>query len=200
MKIGLLGGTFDPIHEGHIALARKVLAARSLDEIWVIPSHIPPHRNEPIALPDQRYHMCKLALENKEHFVLSDIEYNRREKSFFIDTINYLKSRYPNRDFFFIIGIDAFLDFLSWKEPIKLLHECKLIVINRPGYKSEEFYNFMNTTILKDYNDSVSYLNIETPNVSSTEIREKIKNGDDVSSLLDKHVLEYINQKGLYKK
>ncbi|HEY6085123.1 MAG TPA: nicotinate-nucleotide adenylyltransferase [Nitrospira sp.] len=135
MRLGLLGGTFNPIHNGHLAIARHTREALGLDRILLIPTGDPPHKPDDILAPAKdRYEMVKLAAQQEPGLAVSDIEIRRVGKSYTVDTIHSLIEQYGNEtELFFIIGIDAFLEFPSWKHPEELLRSCNFVVVSRPG-------------------------------------------------------------------
>ena len=117
MRIGILGGTFDPIHLGHLAAAEAAIDCARLDRVIFIPSGMPPHRHEAAANADQRLEMCRLAIDGNKKFEVSDVEVKRGGVSYTVDTLRELKSRYPNDELFLILGWDAAKLFSSWNEP-----------------------------------------------------------------------------------
>lgn len=132
-KIGLLGGSFDPIHNGHVHIAEQVLNQSALDEIWFIPNNQSPQRKRPHFSAKDRYTMCELALKNLPAFKLCDIEINN-QKNYTIDTIKKLKTQHPDDEFYLILGMDAYLHFETWRNWQEILNQVNLIVVNRPGF------------------------------------------------------------------
>lgn len=204
--IGLLGGTFDPIHKGHLHLAMAVLEKLNLDEIRLIPAYQPVHREKTIATAKQRLTMTRLACEGQANIVTDAIEYNRGGKSYMIDTLQAIKQLNTNASLYLIIGYDAFIHFTDWKEWETILKLAHLIVAKRPGHDHD---NQKTNALIKDYgidskniksyhNSKICVLEIDALNISSTIIREKIKNHLDVSDILPTNVFEYIKQEGLY--
>ncbi|MFH0924296.1 MAG: nicotinate-nucleotide adenylyltransferase [bacterium] len=135
MSIAIYGGTFNPIHYGHLIVADEVRQAFQLDKIIFVPSAIPPHKKyEAIIDPQHRYNMTHLAIASNSHFVASTVELDRGGKSYSIDTIKELKKEYKDeKDFFFIMGADAFLEISTWKAADKILELCRFIIVSRPG-------------------------------------------------------------------
>jgi len=131
MKIGILGGTFDPIHEGHLAIAEHVLKTFHLDRIDFIPCFQPPHRDQPAASPDHRYVMVQLAIENSTYFRVDDIEILRGNISYTIDTVTALQQQFPDNQYYIILGADAFAQFDTWHDWEKIMVLCDIIVVNR---------------------------------------------------------------------
>ncbi len=134
-RLGLLGGSFNPIHNGHLAIARQTRDLLGLDRILFIPTGDPPHKPDGNLAPAKdRYEMIRLAIASDSTFAVSDVEIRRPGKSYTLDTIRTLQQQYgPSIHLFFLIGLDAFLDFPSWREPAMLLNLCSFVVISRPG-------------------------------------------------------------------
>ncbi len=150
MRIGLLGGTFNPIHFGHIQMAEAVLHRLKLNRILFIPTRKTPHKMQP-ALPsgESRLKMVQLAIQDHPCFETCDIEINRRGPSYTIDTVRALKRRCPKDSFFFIIGTDAFYNVHRWKEPERLLELCPFVIVSRAGHP---FSHLPSLTILDNIN------------------------------------------------
>ncbi|HJT22332.1 MAG TPA: nicotinate-nucleotide adenylyltransferase [Nitrospira sp.] len=134
-KLGLLGGTFNPIHNGHLFIARHVREALDLDRVLFIPAGAPPHKpDKDLAPAGDRFEMVRLAVDHDDRLGISDVEINRKRKSYTIDTIHLLSGQYgKNTELFFVIGIDAFVEFPTWKSPDELLLLCHFVVVSRPG-------------------------------------------------------------------
>ena len=198
MKIGVFGGTFNPIHNGHIKVLNLYHKELGLDKIIVIPTNIPPHKTaENVVDSTDRISMLSLAFEECPYVEISDIELKMSGKSYTVNTITALKSIYPDDELYLIVGGDMFLCFETWKDYKHILLMCTLC--SAPREIGE--YN-----ALKEYQKKLDpeksctlLLDSEVLVLSSSEIREKIKSGIDLDSLLPQKVLEYINQKGLYK-
>src|SRR5215207_7346871 len=135
MRLGLFGGSFNPIHYGHLGMARDAREKLQLDRVLFIPTGDPPHKQEGALAPaNDRYEMVRLAITGEPSFDLSDVELRRTGKSYSIDTVRQLRRQYhPSAELYFLIGLDAFLDFPSWREPLALLQACRFVVISRPG-------------------------------------------------------------------
>lgn len=186
-KTGILGGTFNPLHIGHLIMANEVYHALSLDEVRFMPSAKPPHKiNHAIESNEHRINMVKLAIEQIPYFKIELIEFERNGISFTYDTIVQLKKREPDTEFYFIIGGDM-IDYLpSWSRIDDLVKEIQFVGIMRPGFSGETSY-----PIIK----------LETPfiDLSSTVIRQRIKNQIDVTFLLPEKVYDYITKEELYE-
>ena len=189
-RIGILGGTFDPPHLGHIALAENAIKELSLDNLLFIPSRIPPHKPQTKISPgDDRYAMLKLAIEGYPDLDITDMELKRVGKSYTYDTILELNKTYPDDEMFFIIGADNIQDMENWYKPDELISLINFIAANRPGFEPSGRFK-----------DKIKLFKMEPYNISSTEIREKIANGEDVSNHLHPAVNDYIIKNQLYKK
>ncbi len=197
MRIGIFGGAFNPVHNGHINLAKSYLESLSLDKLLVVPTANPPHKSaEGLAAGADRLNMLSIAFKAFERVEISDIEFQREEKSYTYDTITELRKSYPEDGFFLIIGNDQFLSFDKWYKYNELLSEVVLCTAAREENKKEEIISFAEKLLngKSDY-----YLAAFEPIViSSSEIREKIKNQDDISGFVPADVCKYIKDKGLY--
>ncbi len=189
-KIGLLGGSFNPIHIGHLILANTVLESLQLDFIIFIPCNIQPLKPESSLIDaNARLEMIKLAIENNNKFSVSDIEINRGGKSYTIETIKYFKNLYD--DLYFIIGADNIKDFDNWKDPDDIILLAKIVVTNRGGIK------FSLPQKLRD--KEVLVIKIPNIEISSTDIRERIKNNKSIKYFVPEKVEEFILNNNLYK-
>ena len=188
--VGIFGGTFDPIHIGHLITAQAVRELRSLEKIIFIPAFISPHKTDVTVLaPEHRLNMIRLSLEDKNYFDYSDIELTNKNVSYSIDTIKALKKKYTELEL--IIGYDNIFDFKTWKEPDEILKLAKLIVLKRRA------------SIEPDYKDKYfrAALFVETPTIeiSSSQIRKRISENLPVSFLVPDKVNKYIIDNHLYK-
>jgi len=194
LKVGILGGSFDPIHYGHLQLAQWTLEELELDKVLFIPAATPPHK-QCIHLSDafHRLNMVKIALKQFPQFETSDIEIKREGISYTIDTIHDIKQKYQLRseNLFLIIGADNLVTFYSWRSPEQILNECRVVAFRRPGFDLSE--------VDSDLLERVQVLNTPLLPVSSTEIRRKISRGEAVDNLVPEEVLLYIQRHGLYQ-
>ncbi|OGX07776.1 MAG: nicotinate (nicotinamide) nucleotide adenylyltransferase, partial [Omnitrophica WOR_2 bacterium GWA2_47_8] len=139
MKIGILGGTFNPIHVGHLAIAETALEKMGLNKIFFVPCHTPPHKEDKsLTAPSHRYNMVKLAIDENPRFEISDFEIQKKDKSYSIDTVKHFKNVFPKSELFFIIGYDMLDGLKQWKSIDEILKLASFIVINRPEYKKKE--------------------------------------------------------------
>lgn len=186
MKVGILGGTFNPVHIGHLTLAREAKEKLELVKILFVPANIPPHKQSFHIPAEHRLNMLKLAIGDNRDFEVSDIEIKRGDKSYTIDTIKELKKSFPKNDFYLIIGSDLANEFTSWKDYQEIKQLVKVVATSREGFKLEN----------KDF---FSILDITQVNVSSTQIRSDIEKGKDISNRVEKEVIEYIEKHKLYQ-
>lgn len=199
MRIGIFGGTFNPPHYGHLRLAEEMKNAASLDKILIIPTSTPPHKvSSDLAGETERLNMCRLMF-NREYFEVSDIEVRRKGKSYSIDTVTELKSLYPDDELHLIIGSDMLLSFHKWYRYDEILENVTLCVATRENDISYDELNFYAENVLhlksKDYLISP----ITAFVCSSTEVRNKIRAGENTDSLLPKKIRDYIMENNLYK-
>lgn len=196
MRIGVFGGTFNPVHSGHVRLANEFKAFLSLDRILVIPTCLPPHKtSDALISGDDRLEMCRLAFDDKS-FEVSDIELKRGGKSYSYDTLTYLHSLYPNSEFFFIMGTDMLLCFHKWyryKDLLKLCTPC--VAVRDDEHNLDELRQYVAE---HEEMEKTIFSHMSAFPVSSTQLREKIANGEDTSGLLPPSVIKYIRDKGLY--
>lgn len=188
MKIGILGGTFNPIHIGHLILAEEAREKLGLDKVIFVPTYLPPHKdNSDIAAALHRLRMLELALKSNKLFCVSDIEIKRNGRSYTIDTIKEFKEKYPKDDLYFIIGSDLLKYLDEWKDLSEILKMVKFIVATRPGYPLEKIPSYIKT------------LPIRAVDISAFEVRSCIKENKSFRYLVADAVFNYIVKKRLYR-
>ena len=188
-NIGLLFGSFNPIHNGHITLATFILKHKPLDEIWFVVSPLSPFKKSKILLDkNDRLDMVKLAIKPFKKFFPSDIEFKMKTPNYTIDTLYEIKKKYPEDSFSLIIGEDNLENFKNWKDSNLIIENFKIYVYPRNFSKSKLNLNF--NTLYK--------INAPTINISSTDIREFIKKNEDIDGLLSPEVLDQIKKKKFY--
>ncbi|MCE5313033.1 MAG: nicotinate-nucleotide adenylyltransferase [Nitrospiraceae bacterium] len=211
MRLGILGGTFNPVHYGHMRLAQEVMEKAVLDAVLFVPSGQPPLKENDLASPNHRMQMVRLAISSNPGFMLSDVELYGEGKSYTVSTISALKQLYPADELFFIIGSDAFIDMPNWKEPYAIISSVNLIVAQRPC-TSAEFINaslFVESLMHDPLQPDVSQLRLKGGrqamlavitqlDISSSDIRDRIKKGLSIKYLLPPEVEEYIRLNKLY--
>jgi nicotinate-nucleotide adenylyltransferase len=190
VKTGLFGGTFDPVHNGHISSALSVLREFSLDRIIFIPSKIPVHKRNAAASPDDRCAMLEIAVRKYPFFVLSRIEIDRSAPSYSVITADEMAGTYPGDEFYFIIGTDAFNGLNSWREPERLMRMVRFIVMARDGVPADP--------VLVEKCGAIIAANPRI-DISSSVIRERLKGSGNAEEYMDADVLRFIKDKGLYK-
>ncbi|NQT46379.1 MAG: nicotinate-nucleotide adenylyltransferase [Candidatus Omnitrophica bacterium] len=190
MKIGVLGGTFNPVHNGHLVLAEEVCKKLRLDKMILIPTHLPPHKeNASLADAKDRHEMLLIATEGRDLFEVSDIEIKKGGKSYTVETLKELRASYgDSAQIYFIVGSDSLGELPAWKNLDEVLRLAKFTVVNRPGFE------------MTGVPAETEIVEIPSIDVSSTEIRRLAKEGVPIDNLVPKGVNEYIKEKGLYSK
>lgn len=187
MKIGIYGGSFNPIHNGHILVAKYVLEKLKLDKLIIVPVGTPSHREIFQVEPEIRLKLVKSAFLNEKKVEISDIEIFSKEKNYTYDTLLKIRDIYRGAEFYEIIGEDSAENFTEWKEYKKILELSKVVILRRKGHRN------------KLQGENIIYLKSPYFQYSSTEIREMIVHGEDISNCVPKDVKELIEKKNLYK-
>lgn len=199
MKIGILGGTFDPVHEGHLFIAKQVLQQFHLDRVEFIPCFTPPHRAQPIASPQQRHTMLTLATQSTPQFTVNDIEIQKRTISYTIETILLLQQQRPQDDFYLIIGADVFAQLTTWREWQKMMSLVHLIIVSRHHYDitiPDDIAAFIEKNSLKNH---IHFCAIDPILISATRIRSDIAAHKHKIEGLPQLVHAYIVKQQLYR-
>lgn len=225
VRLGIMGGTFNPIHYGHLVAANEARACHGLETVIFVPAAIPPHK-EPSEIidPHHRLTMTTLATLSHPHFHVSSVEVDRPGASYSVETVAALKQIYPEPlSIYFILGIDAFVDIATWRQPDILLHNCHLIVTSRPGYRLPEALDSPLLQLSSAY-PGLAFAKTEgeddrlaaryhirgTPyqifvqdipplDISSTRIRQRVRRGHTIMYLLPETVEQYIRKHQLYR-
>lgn len=199
MRLGIMGGTFDPIHYGHLVLAEEALNKLTLDEVIFIPNGKAPHKVEDQILdPELRYQMVALAIGDNAHFKVSRIEIESETTSYTVHTLRKLKLLYGDQaEFFFITGADTLLDLHNWHAFEEVLNLCTFVGATRPGYVSEAMLSEAHR-LREGFNARIELIAIPGLSISSTEIRDRIKSGETIRYLVPDAVLKFIQSEGLY--
>jgi len=213
MKTGILGGTFNPIHRAHLSIAEEVLEACNLDRILFIPAATPPHKD--VAGEVEFHHrlaMVEAAIAGHPHFQVSDLEIQRSGKSYSVDTLEILRRQDPGGELFFIIGLDSYRDISSWKDFARIFSLCHVVVTTRPGVDVGEPLAPLPVAIHKEFcyadkpgemqhksGNRLIFLKETCLDISSTQIRKMLAEGQSVQHLVPGEVIDYIKEKGLYK-
>ncbi|AFS78982.1 nicotinate-nucleotide adenylyltransferase NadD [Gottschalkia acidurici 9a] len=199
-RYGIMGGTFDPIHTGHLVVAEEVRQEFNLDKVIFMPTGDPPHKSsKEVALGQYRYEMTLLATVTNPFFEVSRLELDRKGTTYTIDTMITLKEKYKDDvEFYFITGADSLLELHTWKDSDKILELCKIVAATRPGYDlgdMEERLKELN----EDNKESINTITTPGLQISSTDIRHRVKNGMTIKYLLPESVEVYIEKYKLYK-
>ncbi|RJQ48930.1 MAG: nicotinate-nucleotide adenylyltransferase [Nitrospiraceae bacterium] len=219
MKLGIFGGTFNPVHYGHLRAAEEVCGKLSLDKVLFIPAGKTPFEKPETVSAVHRFNMVKTAIKGNTRFQISDIEVKARGKSFTVDTMKKLGKLYPGSELFFILGIDAFLDLPHWKQPDTLLNLSHCVVTSRPGYTFTDlmpspYLRHVSRAVLRkmdagsmdlfcfDISESQKCFlcRVTSLNISASYIRNLIISGENIKYLLPDSVESYIISHKLYKK
>lgn len=197
-QIAIFGGTFNPVHLGHLNYAGHCAAQLAFDEVLFIPTNLPPHKNAPdLASNEDRLKMLRLALEDLPGMRPSDIEYRLGGKSYTVNTLAALREEMPDAAFSLLIGSDMLYTFTEWREYESILQQARVIATARVDAEWDHLEHARHQ--LGKYADRVTLLPVPVFPVSSTQIRTAIQNGEDVSALLPEKVLQYIQKRGLYR-
>lgn len=212
MKLGILGGTFNPIHLGHLRVAEEIGEDLGLDKVYLIPSGMPPHKPQPpIADFSHRLEMVRLASAISPLLETWDIEGIRGGFSYSIETLQSFHTSFgPGLELFFIIGTDAFLEIKTWKEYRNLFRYTSFVVINRPGHTTEKLMDFLDSLnvgfkwsskeacFLHPSGTMLLRRDITLMDISASKIREKVRKGKSIRFLVPEAVREYIERTGVY--
>ena len=199
MKIGIMGGTFDPIHYGHLATAEAVRKKYGLEKVLFIPSGNPPHKTDrDITSKSHRYNMSILATVSNDFFEVSDVEIQKDRLSYTVDTLLELSKKNPNAEYYLIMGADAFCDIETWSRVEKLFELSKVVGATRPGIDMDDFKRNI-AKIQQKYKTQILHVHVPSLDISSTDIRDRIKYGMTIKYLLPENVEKYIYKYNLYR-
>ncbi|GHG73474.1 putative nicotinate-nucleotide adenylyltransferase [Alishewanella longhuensis] len=204
--IGIFGGTFDPIHKGHLACARYVLEHCQLNSVRLMPCHLPPHRATPGVSSAERAKMVQLAIAGEPKMQLESLELNRQAPSYTVDSLLTLKQQHPRQPLAFIIGMDSLQYFKKWHRWQDILQLAHLIVCRRPGYSAEQGDA---PALLKEYSGNLQQLTTQEAGVilllnnpdfaeSATFVRQQLPLNTEIQAMLTPAVMQYIRQQRLY--
>ena len=190
-RVGLFGGTFDPVHFGHVSIARSFLQTNLIDELWVLLTPYPPHKSqEHQATYEVRLEMLEKAFSGIENLSIKTIENELPKPSYSVQTIRHLKQEYPEYTYLYCMGEDSLVQFHTWKYYEEILDECELLVARRPGETHSKVEDkILNRTHFVDHTPLA---------ISSSEIREKIANGKPIAELVPEEVVKVIEKEQLY--
>jgi len=215
-RLGILGGTFNPIHYGHLSAAEEVRDRLKLEKVIFIPSYLPPHKmDEDIPSAVQRQEMVRIALKGNAHFAVSDMEIRRGGRSYTIDTIEALRQAQPGSELYFLTGLDSFLEIRTWKEWDRLLTLCSFVVLSRDGYRFRDIaqLGFLDVperelaaldarekdrVVIPTGSRPVYLERVPFYDISSTNIRTRVREGRSIKYHLPEAVEHYIIENKLY--
>ena len=191
-RIGLFGGTFNPVHKGHIAIVEAFMNSGAIDKLWILLTPFPPHKNEEsFASYEVRYEMLKAAFTGMNNVTISTVEQDLPQPNYTLQTIRHLKVQYPGKQFYYCLGGDSLVEFNKWKNYEKILKECELLVAKRPGFD----ISVVEKKILQQTH-IVKHIPLD---ISSTQIRDNIASGKNIGTLVPEKVREIIEKENLYR-
>ena len=197
-RLGIMGGTFDPIHYGHLVAAEMARGEFNLSKVLFIPSGTPPHKiRRDVSAANLRYEMVELAIKDNPEFDLSALEIERKGLSYTVETIRILRRTWPEHELYFITGTDALLEIFSWREAEEILTMIQFIGAARPGFDASDF-------LLKVQHEHpetqgrIHYLEVPALAISSTDIRSRVRHGQPIRYLLPEPVRLFLQKHGLY--
>lgn len=197
-KYGIFGGSFNPIHYGHLMICEYIKDEMGLDKVIFIPTGNPPHKDLVVSAKD-RYEMVRLAISPNPDFEISDIETTRVKMSYTVDTIRELKKIYREEKLYFLIGLDSIFQLKTWMKIGDLSKEIEFVVALRPGYINKEEINREIDFLRENFGTKVNLINTPLYEISSTDLRDRIREGKSLRYLIPKKVLDYIEESGFYK-
>lgn len=197
-KYGIFGGSFNPIHYGHLMICEYIKEEMGLDKVIFIPTGNPPHKELELSAKD-RYEMVRLAIFPNPDFEISDIETTRVKKSYTVDTIRELKKIYKEEKLYFLIGLDSLFQLKTWMKIGDLSQEIEFVVALRPGYLDREEVNKEIDFLRENFGIKINLIKTPLYEISSTDLRDRIREGKSLRYLIPKKVLDYIEESGFYK-
>ena len=198
MRRGLLGGTFDPVHMGHLLLAQEVLWRLGLDEVWFIPTGLPwMKRDEPLTGSEDRRRMVELAIRDDDRFHLSAVELDRPGETYTVDTLEELRAGPMSEgELFFVMGVDTLHTMHRWKDPARILEMTRVVVALRPGHGGVDLHEL--EALDSQVGERVLQVRMPLIEISGTELRRRVAAGEPVRYLVPDAVAAYIAERGLY--
>ncbi|MCI9657150.1 MAG: nicotinate (nicotinamide) nucleotide adenylyltransferase [Lachnospiraceae bacterium] len=197
--VGLMGGTFDPVHNAHLALARQAYEQFSLDEIWMLPNGNPPHKkNTRQADMECRMEMLRLAIQDIPYLKLCDMEQSGQDYHYTYETLGQLRKQYPDTGFYFIMGADSLFEFDNWKEPGIISRECILLAAVRDHRRKEEIRTRIEE-LKKRYGARIYMLDTPNMDIASEDIRRELAGHGEISHMVPSAVADYIVRHHLYR-
>jgi nicotinate-nucleotide adenylyltransferase len=200
MRVGLLGGTFDPIHVGHLILAETCRDAAKLDEVWFLPSYVPPHKlDKTITRYEQRCEMVTLATTGQPAFRVETIEKELPPPSYTANTLAELKLRHPGVVFCLLIGGDSLQELPTWKEPARVVQQAELVAVDRPGFVRRAAAELESILGVQPGEVKLTIVNSPLVSISSTDLRADVSSGRSIRFQVPRAVEEFIRERKLYR-
>lgn len=198
-KIGIMGGTFNPIHMGHLILAEKAYETMNLDKVWIVPTANPPHKQDMEILGKvHRLEMVKMAIEDNPHFELSLMEMEGEKPRYSYETMEWLKEIYPEYEFYYLLGADSLFDIEKWREFKRFMAATHILVAVRNDQISENLDTWI-TYLRETYGANISLIDSPNIGISSSQIREAVGKGKSIRYYVPDKVYEYIRKNRLYR-
>jgi len=198
MRVGVLGGTFDPIHVGHLAAAEEVRVRLDLERVVFVPAGLPPHKlHLSVTATEHRLNMVQLAIAGNPNFVLSRVDIDRFGPSYTVDTVKLLRDEFgPEAELYLIMGSDSLAEFLTWHKPERVIRLCRIVALTRPGHRVdlEDLNRLLPGAIAR-----VQLLEMPLLEISSTDLQRRVRMGLSIKYLVPPAVEAYIRQRGLYQ-
>jgi nicotinate-nucleotide adenylyltransferase len=196
-RMGIFGGTFDPVHQGHMIIAEQVADALSLASVIFVPGGVPPHKTASSvkATAEDRFDMVESAVKDNDKFFVDRVEIDAGRAMYSVETVPLIKERYEGEEWFFISGADEVSDLLAWKEPDRLLEEAAMVAATRPGY---DISNLEHLEEALDNFDRIIPVECTRVDISATGIRRMLAKGESVRYLVPEGVYKIIHDRGLY--
>jgi nicotinate-nucleotide adenylyltransferase len=203
--VAIFGGTFNPIHFGHLCIAEEIRTKFNLDKVIFVPTNLPPHKNpSDLVSARQRWLMTHLATVSNPCFEVSTFEIDSGGKSYAVDTIKHFRKHFGDKvKIYFIIGADMLVDIAAWKNIGEILKLCRFIAVSRPGYDVQKIFNqyylsSKNTSIASELMENVLVEDVDTLDISSTSIRQRVKEWKSIKYLVPETVEQFIHNQQLY--
>ena len=197
-RVGLLGGTFDPVHYGHLILAEEARRAISLDRVLFVPAGEPPHKlDEPHTAAAHRLRMLELAIEDNSAFGISRVDLDRPGPHYSVDMLRLVRDELgPGAELFFLMGLDSLMNILTWHQPARLLEQCRLVVAGRPGY-SFDLSDL--TSQLPHLEERLHFISMPLIEIAGVDLRQRIRDGRSIRYQVPEAVRHYIEEQQLYR-
>ena len=198
-SIAIMGGAFDPPHFGHFVTAQTVYDSFDVDKVIIMPLGDAPHKENSRTKAEDRYNMVLAGIDDNDAFDISDMEINRKGKTYTVDTIAEIKKINPELKIYFVIGADEAKMLDTWHEPERLLKMCSFIAVSRPGFDRNELIKIVDE-VRKKYCCDIHYIDVPALDISSSDLREKISEGRSIKYLVPDKTEKYINEHNLYRR